>query len=399
MNNIDLNKNKVQLQGYLTEKLPKLLFGIGAVFLFISFLFLYNDPHHAMFSYLNSFTFFLSLSLGALFIVLIFYLTRAGWGIVIRRVPENLMMNIGLMGILFIPILFGLHDLYHWTHLKDVAADPILQSKQPYLNTTFFIIRALLFFSIWIWLTRKFFKGSTSQDSNAKPIITAKLQKASTYGMLIFALSFSFGVFDWIMSLTPHWYSTIFGIYMFAGATVCVLATTSLLLMLIRRFGYLKDIVTIEHFHDIGKLMYGFNVFWAYIAFSQYFLIWYANVPEETVYYLQHFKGSWNTVAIILAIGHFGIPFILFMSRHVKRNLKTHCIMAIWLILMHILDLYWVIMPNIAKKGIHITIPDITCFLGIGGIYFGLFFYRFKNTLLIPINDPRLSESLKFQNH
>jgi len=352
-----------------------------------------------MFSYLTSFIFYTTLSLGALFFVMIQFISRAGWSVVVRRIPELLMKNLSIMALFFIPILFGIHELYHWSHKDKVATDHILQGKVAYLNEPFFILRAVLFFAVWIWLAHKFYKGSIAQDESGDARHTLSLQKAATYGIVIYALTQTFGFVDWVMSLTPHWYSTIFGVYMFAGSCVVSLSVISLLYLLLKRYGFLTNIVTVEHYHDLGKLAYGFNIFWSYIAFSQYFLIWYANIPEETVFYAQHFLGSWNTVAMFLAVGHFGIPFIFFMSRHAKRNLKFHAIMTTWLVFIHFVDMYWIIMPIAYPKGIHVSFLDITCFIGIGGIYLGVLFKGLKKVALIPKKDPRLSESISFENY
>jgi hypothetical protein len=373
---------------------------VALVGLFFSIVFFITmDSHYFYYSYLFSFSVVTTISLGAMFFVLIQFLSRAGWSVVVRRIPEYLMSNIGVMLVLFIPILFGIHELYHWSHHDAVVSDPILRGKVPYLNTMFFVIRAVVFFGVWLWISKLFSGKSELQDYDSNIEHTALLQRCSPVAVILFALTLTFGFVDWLMSLTPHWYSTIFGIYIFAGAIVGFLALNSIIYILLFKKGILKQIVTIEHFHDLGKLLYGFNVFWAYIAFSQYFLIWYANIPEETVWYTQHFTGSWNTVAIILAIGHFGIPFVLFMSRHAKRNLSFHLGMAIWMLVMHILDLYWIIMPNVSPKGIHISVTDVSTLLLVGGIYFYFFAKRLSKGYLVPINDPRIDESLKFENH
>jgi hypothetical protein len=392
-----LKADDLKLTGYFAEKLPKLLMSIGIVSLAVAFFFGLQDTHHFYYSYLVSFIFYTSLSLGALFFVLIQHLTRAGWSVVVRRIAEHFMSNIALMALFFIPIYFGLHDLYHWTHVGG-HPDPILEGKAPYLNIGFFMLRAAVFFLLWIWLSRKFYKGSVAQDDSGDESISLNLRRASTYGVLIFALSQTFAFVDWVMSLTPHWYSTIFGVYLFAGSVVVSLSMFSIVLILLRKQGILKDVVSLEHYHDLGKLIYGFNIFWSYIAFSQYFLIWYANVPEETIWYIQHFEGSWNTVAMCLAIGHFAVPFILFMSRHCKRNLNFHLGMALWLVSMHFLDLYWLIMPNVSASGIHISLNDLLCFLGIGGIYFAVFFKRVAKVSMVPSKDPFIEKSLNFEN-
>jgi hypothetical protein len=334
-----------------------------------------------------------------MFFVIIQFLTRAGWSVVVRRVAESLMANVGVLFVLFIPILFGLHELYHWTHEDVLMTDHIIQGKVPYLNIPFFVIRSLLFFAVWIIISKVFFSKSELQDYDPDPKHTAFLQRFSPLAIVLFGLTVTFAFIDWIMSLTPHWYSTIFGVYIFAGAVVAFLSVNSIIYITLHKLDLLPKAVNISHFHDLGKLLYGFNVFWAYIAFSQYFLIWYANIPEETVWFTQHFAGSWNTVAICLAVGHFGIPFVFFMSRHVKRNLNAHLVMAIWILIMHMLDLYWIIMPNVSPTGMHISVTDVSTLIFMLGVFMYVFINRISKSNLIPTQDPRLSESIHFENH
>ncbi len=384
-------------QFFMVNKILKVLIFLGLFFSIIFFIGL--DKHHFYYSYLFSFSVFTTISLGAMCFVILQFLTRAGWSVLVRRIPEYLMSNIGIMFLLFIPILFGIHELYHWSHHDAVEADYILQGKAPYLNTSFFIVRGIIFFLIWIILSKIFLGKSELQDYDSNKGHTAFLQRISPVSLILYGLTLTFAFIDWIMSLTPHWYSTIFGVYIFSGAIVGFLALNSIIYILLYKKGILKDVITIEHFHDLGKLLYGFNIFWSYIAFSQYFLIWYSNIPEETVWFADHFAGNWNTVAIVLSVGHFGIPFLLFMSRHAKRYLWVHFGMAIWLLMMHILDLYWIIMPTVSPKGIHVSVTDISTFLFIGGVYFYFFIRQLSKGYLIPINDPRLQESEKFENH
>ena len=393
----DINSSNLNCLGKF-DSLVRALFGLSGLGFLVSAVLFFQDTHYFFFSYLTSYSFFLTIALGALFFVLIQVITRAGWSVVIRRVPEVLTKSIPLLFILVIPIFFGMHDLFHWTHADAVAHDHILKGKEPYLNTVFFFIRIVFYFVVWAWISNKFFKGSVAQDESGDEQITLDLQKRSTYSLILFALTLTFAAVDLIMSLTPHWYSTIFGVYTFAGAAVSSLCVMSLVFMFLRKKGFLRDIVTLEHYHDLGKLIYGFNIFWSYIAFSQFFLIWYGNVPEETIFYALHFEGSWKNVALLLSIGHFAIPFIFFMSRHAKRNLPFHAMMAVWILLMHFVDLYWIIMPNISKAGVDIHLIDFTLFIGFFGLFFGVFFNNLKQNALIPKKDPRLSESLNFHN-
>ncbi|RAP33923.1 hypothetical protein DID77_02380 [Candidatus Marinamargulisbacteria bacterium SCGC AG-439-L15] len=386
------------LKGFLATRFPLLCFGVGIIALILSLGSYFKDPHHFYFSYLTSFIFFLGLSMSAMFLVLIQHLTRAGWGIVIRRAAEHMMRNLPLLLLLFIPILLGAKNLYHWMDAHVLATDHLVQVKAPYLNKTFFTIRAIGYFIVWLVISKFFFKKSVEQDIIGGEDITADLQKKSAPAILLFALTYSFASFDWIMSLNPHWFSTIFGIYVFANSTLAALCTISLIYLILRRAGFLKEIVTIEHYHDLGKLIYGFVVFWTYIAFSQFFLIWYANIPEETSWFLYRLSGSWKTFTIVLVIGHFIFPLFFFMSRHVKRHLPSHTFMICFLLIMCYLDVYYLVMPTI-QKSVHFSFADIACFIGIGGIYLGNIFYNMKKYELIPTKDPYIGESLQFKNH
>lgn len=384
------------LTGPLAEKLPKIAYSVGFLGMLMSLLYYFQDHHRFFYSYLTAFVFFLSIALGGLFFVIIQHLSRAGWSVVVRRLSEHLMKNVGVLAILFVPILFGLHDLYHWTHTADVLKDHLLQVKSPYLNIPFFLVRLVAYFAIWIWLARKFFNLSVTQDSSGDKKATLSLQKAATYGVLLFGISITFSMIDWVMSITPHWYSTMFGVYFFAGSAIAGLATITLLALILRRAGFLRDIIRTDHYHDLGKLLYGFIVFWAYVAFSQYFLIWYANIPEGTSWYIMHFNGTWNTVAQFLAIGHFALPFLGFMSKHMRRNLTVQGVVVVWMLFMHFVDLYWVIMPNIDKDGFVFSWGDLACLMGIGGVFVGLLFARMRTVSLVPVQDPRLSD---FMHH
>lgn len=391
-------KDSHQLTGFLATTFPIISFVLGGIGLALSALLYLQNQERFFYSYLTSFMFFLTISLGSLFFIIIQNLVRSGWSVTVRRIPEHLMKNVWIMAIFIIPILLGVHHLYEWSHVAEVAKDHILQKKSPYLNMAFFLTRVVVYFSVWILLTRTFFSRSVAQDSSGDETLTLKSQTTSTFGVLLFAVTITFAGIDWVMSLTPHWFSTMFGVYIFAGSIVSALATISLVAMTLRKAGFLQNTITLEHYHDLGKLLYGFNVFWAYIAFSQYFLIWYANIPEETVWFIDHFRGSWNTVGIVLAVGHFAVPFLLFMSRHAKRNLPFHACMAVWILLMHFTDLYWVIMPNISKLGVSFAWVDLTTFVGIGGIFLGVLFTRMKKVALFPIKDPRLADSMNYDN-
>ncbi len=361
------------------------IIGVGA-----SFALKGSDPKQFYFSWLVAFLYFLSLSLGALFFVLVHYATKAGWGIVLRRIVEHIMAALPLFALLAIPLAMGIHDLYHWSHAEEVAHDPILQSKEGYLNSEFFLIRMVIYLGAWTLLAIWYGRTSRKQDESGDPQLTRNLIFTSGPAIIIFALTLTFAAFDWIMSLDPHWYSTIFGVYFFAGSLVGVFSLTVLLTSLLNRAGYLRDVVTVDHFHDLGKLMFAFTVFWAYIGFSQYFLIWYANIPEETLWYMHRLHGGWKSVTLLLAIGHFAVPFLFLMPRTIKRRGPFLILGALWMLVIHLVDIYWLVMPNHHHEGPHLGLLDVTTFLGVGGLFLAVVGWSLRGRWLVPVRDPRL---------
>ena len=267
-----------------------------------------------------TFAFFLSISLGGLFFVLLEHCTRAGWSVVARRVAEAIAANVWLMAVLAIPVVLGMHHLYHWSDAAAVAHDPLIEAKVGFLNPTFFMIRLAIYFTIWGVMATFLYRTSLAQDASGDPALTLRMERLSAPGMVLFALSLNFAAFDLLMSLDPHWFSTIFGVYYFAASVVAFFAVMPKVLWALQSRGILKNAITVEHYHDFGKLLFAFVVFWAYIAFSQYMLIWYANVPEETEWFLKRQTGEWTTVSLLLIFGHFVVPFLLLVSRFIKRR-------------------------------------------------------------------------------
>lgn len=355
-------------------------------------------------AYLTSFMFWTTVGLGGLFFILLHHLVGATWSVIIRRIVESIMSNLPIMAILFIPIIIGLPELYEWStpdKVEEEALRHLLHHKAPYLNAPFFLLRAAIYFGIWTVLGTILRKASLRHDSEPSPELIEKMRKVSGPGMLLFALSLTFAAYDWLMSLDPYWYSTIFGVYIFAGTFLAILAFTTLIVAFLRWQGVLAEEITIEHFHDLGKLMFAFTVFWTYIAFSQYFLIWYANVPEETVWYLHRWEGNWNVVSLFLVAGHFVFPFIYLLSREPKRNIPAMTLISVWILFVHWVDLYWIIMPNFSHH-FHVAPKELLAhaatFLGIGGIFVFCFWNRLISRPIVPVNDPKLSASIKFTN-
>jgi hypothetical protein len=349
-------------------------------------------------SYLTAYAFFLSLTLGALFFVVLQHLVRAGWSVVVRRPAEALAMNLPWLALFFVPVLAGARVLYPWADAGRAAQDALLRWKHPYLNLPFFTIRWAVYFAVWIWTARYFWSRSLRTDLTGDVGLTRDRERLSGAAMVLFALTTNFASYDLLMSLAPHWYSTIFGVYFYSGGVVGFFALLSIVIMLLQRSGRLGGIVTDEHYHDLGKLVFAFTVFWAYIAFSQYMLIWYGNIPEETEWFLRRQRGGWQAMSLLLLFGHFVLPFLYLLPRFVKRSPKLFGPAAAWVLLMHYVDIYWQVMPEFRPAGASLDIFDLACPLALGGFLLAATVARLRGHPLVPERDPRLEESLAFES-
>lgn len=335
--------------------------------------------------------------------MLIQHLTKAKWSVVLRRIPEALAWSFPMLFLLSIPILIGMHDLFHWTHAElldpnNPAYDPVIAGKEGYLNTPFFIGRMVFYFLVWSYIAHRLYTLSVRQDVEPDRDIPALQRRVSAWGLALTAVTTSFASYDFLMSLDPHWFSTIFGVYFFGGSFWAAFAFIALTAILLQRSGRLGQAITVEHYHDLGKFMFGFTVFWAYIAFSQYMLIWYGNLPEETVWYRHRLEHGWEFHSAALLLGHFVLPFWLLMPKWVKQTRSLMAIMAIYLFVMHWFDFHWLIMPvlNPEHAGFHWL--DVTAWLGLFGLMASVFMYRLGRHSLVPQNDPYLEASIHFEN-
>jgi hypothetical protein len=356
------------------------------------------NPKQFFFSWLVSFLFFLSLALGALFFVLIQYAAQGGWGIVLRRIGETVFCTLPVMAVLFLPVLLGLHELYEWSHAGAAEQDALLRWKAPYHNEPFFQIRAAIFLGSWSVIALLYYRGSSGQDATGDPGVSARLRRLAGPSIIVLAVTQTFASIDWIMSLTPHWYSTIFGVYFFAGSFVGFIALLSVVAVAMRQAGLLDTIISAEHLHEIGKFLFAFTAFWAYIAFSQFFLMWYANLPEETTWYRARMEGSWMAVSIFLMVGHFAAPFFYLMGRTVKRKGATLAAGGAWVLVMHFVDLYWQVMPTLHPEGFSPSALDVAALVAVGGCFVAAAGWLMRRQALVPLRDPRIGESLAFEN-
>jgi len=377
------------------EKLGWILLGLGVILGAVAFL---VDSSRAFFNYLITFMFVLSVAVGALFIVALEYLAGADWSVPFRRIPEFFAGAIPLLAVLVIPLLFGFHDLFHWTHTEDVEADKILQGKTPYLNEVFFIIRTVLCIGVWYIFYRLFTRNSRKQDATGDQKLTKKNITLSAIFIPIFAVTITIAAVDWLMTLEPHWFSTIFGIYFFSGSMIATLAAITLAAILLKEKGYLHPKITNEHFYSLGALMFAFVNFWAYIAFSQYMLIWYADLPETTFWFLQRWEGPMMYVSLGLIFIHFVIPYFGLVSLPSKTDPKRLKIMSVWLLFAHGLNLYWLIMPTYftGKEVPVITWMEFTFPLIAIALFIIIFVIHAKKFNLMPVRDPKLRRGLDF---
>ncbi|HWV37959.1 MAG TPA: hypothetical protein VN033_05725 [Vulgatibacter sp.] len=395
-----LKVRQVRWEAARAKTVATISFAVGVVGIVATLIGTRSDPTQVFGSYLFAYLLFLTLALGSLFFVLLHHITAARWGVTMRRIAEAVMSTLPMFAILFVPLVFGLTHLFEWMDPEVVATDELIQEKSGYLNTTFFGIRAVFYFLVWSGLAVYLGRMSVRQDAGDGAAILAKLKTASAPGMALFGITITFAAFDWVMSLSPHWFSTIFGVYVFSGAIQGALALLIVLAMLLQRGGMLQGVVTIEHYHDLGKLLFGFTVFFAYIGFSQYFLIWYANIPEETFWYLARWEHGWAPLSLGVVFFGFAIPFLWLLTRHAKRNLGPLLVGALVVLVGRIFDVYWLVMPSLDhhQHGPQISWFTFTAILGIGGMFVGLLALRLAKHPLIPVGDPHLRSSLDFEN-
>jgi hypothetical protein len=435
----------------------KIAAGVGVVGLAIAAYGYTTDPARFAFSYLFGFFVSLSLALGSLFFVLVLHMTRATWAVTVRRVAELFMRPMPVFAILVIPLLpltvmphlfpwlgkhpgaaesaqetqgperageshekpaspiaesrgiaerepVGLRDLpvaqaKRLALAEEGAEEAIVSHKHIYLNHKFFLVRLFAYLVIWTWLAARYFRWSTDQDKTKALESTVAAQSFAPPALILFALSLTFFAFDWLLSLDATWYSTIFGVYLFAQCALFQMASLILVTLLLRRSGLLGDTVNVEHFHDMGKLLFGWIAFWSYIAFAQFFLTWYSNIPDEVAWFHKRWHdngGTWKGISLAIVVMHFFVPFWFLMSRNIKRRLPFLAVGALCMVLMHIVDVYWVVMPNFGPLAPNIV--DLGCLLGILGIYLAAVLRGMEDYSLVAVGDPRLVRALEFEN-
>lgn len=356
-----------------------------------------SQRHQFAYSWLFGFAYFFTLLAGAFFWIIVHHVTDAEWSVVVRRQLENLASLLPVLALFFIPVFVLRNHLYEWM-LIPPGHEALLDAKRLYLNLPFFIARAVFYFAFFSAAALLFRRFSANQDRDGNPKWTLFNRKLAFVALPLFALSVTFAAYDWFIGTDFRWFSTMFGVYIFAGAAGSAMSLLVLTITGLRSAGYLRETVTLEHYHTMGKWMLAFTVFWAYIGFSQYMLIWYANIPEETQYFIRRNTESWNVLSTFLVVGRFFVAFPLLLLRGPKKQPLKLCIIAGWICFMQLIDIYIVIMPALHGAGIRPSIWDIVPLLTIGSTLAFVYFRAVGRTSLFPNRDPRLIESLHLVN-
>jgi len=340
-------------------------------------------------SYLVAYLFWLGVALGCLAIVMLYHLTGGRWGAVIRRLVESGMRTIPVMALLVAPLLPGIRSLYAWARPADVAADPILQHQSLYLNFPFFTLRAAIYFTAWILMASYLNRWSLEQDQTGKPELLGRFQRLSGAGLVVYGITVTFASIDWAMSLDTGWFSTAYGVLFMIIQVLSAFAFVIPFLAWIVRHNALHDVVTPNHFHDLGNLLLTFVMLWAYISFSQFLIIWAGNLTDEIPWYLRRIQNGWEWVAILLLVFHFFAPFLLLLSRHAKRSLTVLSAISIAVMVMSVVDVFWLVMPALIPGHVSVHWTDFAALAGVGGVWISLFTRGLETRPILPQQDPQ----------
>jgi hypothetical protein len=373
---------------------------LGALLTIVTIIMMATGSKDASFSYLMAFTYWGGIAYASVILLMIFHATHARWVTVLRRPIEAMSASVAIFLVLFIPVVIWMKQVYVWVDPPESLgreAIRLITHKKAYLNVTSFAIRGIVYFIFAIFVSQRLYGWSLRQDKSGDVMLLQKQRNLGAGGLPFIGLAMTFGAFDWLMSLNPTWFSTIFGVYYFGGSFVSSLSLLAIITSMGRARNVFGGNMNDEHTHNIGKLMLAFTCFWTYIAFSQLMLIWIAGIPDETPFYITRFNPGWRWVGVLLIFGHFFLPFGALLSRSLKRNPKRLALVAGWILFIHLVDIFWLVMPSRNPDGWTLRWTDFTAFLGVGllGIAFGV--SRLRGKLPVPVRDPYIAESIRYR--
>ena len=362
---------------------------IGVIALAVSVLGLFQNATHFWQSYLFAFLFWSGLALGSLGIFLLHNVVGGNWGVAIRRMIESGLQTLPLIALYAIPILFALHTLYSWTHPDVRAHDFAVGHKAAYMSIPFFIARMVIYFAIWFFFGYRILRMANEHDRTGDPALFKKIKGASAPALLIFTVSTTYAFVDWIMSLEPDWYSTVYPWMFTVGEFLLTFAFVIALMILLSDREPFVSFLKTSHYHDLGNLLLAFTMLWAYLSFSQLIIIWAENLPDEIPWYIRRFSGGWGYMAWFIAIFHFCVPFFLLLMRFVKRSPNLLRTVAVWIIIVRVIDVFWVVVPAFRQRQLEVYWTDFAVLIGLGGIWLAFFVRNLKSRPLLVPNDPR----------
>jgi hypothetical protein len=352
-------------------------------------------PEQFFRSYLLAFVFWLGFPLGCAAFLMVHHLTGGFWGLPIRRPLEAGTRTLPLLAVLLFPLLLGLGRLYSWTHSDIVAEDAALQFKHPYLNVPFFVIRNVIYFLVWFALIYRLNRWSADQDETGNPLLAARLENISGPGLILYGLTVTFFSIDWIMSLEPHWFSTIFGMIFMVLQVLGALALVILVAGFLSESEPIGGAITPDRFNDLGNFVLTFVMLWAYLSFSQFLIIWAGNLTNEIPWYVTRAEGGWAVVAVSLIVLSFAIPFYLLLMRGIKRRVRMLSILCGALLVINFADVYWMVAPAFEKAGPRLYLLDVLLPIGMGGLWVAAYVRQLKSRPLLPLHDPRFEGALE----
>ena len=380
------------------DRVQRIALASGAIGLALCGAFAIRSGTQFFRSYLFAYAFWLTIPTGCMAILMLHHLTGGWWGYPIRRLLEAGTRTFVWMAVLFLPVLLGMSRLYKWAQPTEVAADPMLQYKHPYLNPQFFTVRVLIYFAIWIGLARTLNKWSGEQDRSADPRLATRLEALSGPGLILWGIAVTYSSIDWVMSLEAHWFSTMYGMIVMVVAALTAMSFVVFVLRKISGQEAIAHAITPSQFNDLGNLMLAFVMLWAYLTFSQFLIIWAGNIKDEIPWYVSRAFGGWGAIAVILIVLHFAVPFLLLLQREVKRRLRMLSFVAGMLMVLSLVDVYWLVAPAYETSGPHPSPLDLFAVVGIGGLWLAVFFSELKKWPLLPQHDPRFEGALEHEH-